>query len=251
MGDLASGLKTEDPAQRAPLLRRTISGGKAVDETRHRDGDHQEDQRRGHERREVEVRRLQDLRLPEGVDDAEDGDERRVLLQSDEVVEERRDHPTEGLWDHDVAECLHAREPEGARRALLRRVDRFDPGAIHLAHVRRIDQREGDERPEERILRHSRELQCRDPESQGVDHEDARHAAKEVDVRRRGEAERRECCAGRRTREGDHQAERQDEDLGDYEELHVHEECAKDLRKRLAEVAGAEESLSDDRPSGR
>ena len=38
-----------------------------------------------------------DLRLAEGLDDPEEPDERRVLLQADEVVQERRDHPADRL----------------------------------------------------------------------------------------------------------------------------------------------------------
>ena len=44
-----------------------------------------------------------DLRLLERLDRPEDADERRVLLQPDEVVQERRDHAPHRLREHDEA----------------------------------------------------------------------------------------------------------------------------------------------------
>ena len=100
-------------------------------------------------RREVERRGLVDLRLPEGLDDAEHADERRVLLQADEVVQQRRDHAAHGLRDDHVTERLRVRQPERPRRRVLARVDGLDPCAVHLRHVRRVDEHERDGAPEE------------------------------------------------------------------------------------------------------
>ena len=68
-----------------------------------------EERRRDEVGRAVERRRLVDLRLPERLDDAERADERRVLLQPDEVVEERRDHAPHGLREDDEAQRLPVR----------------------------------------------------------------------------------------------------------------------------------------------
>ncbi len=62
-----------------------------VGEPREGDRHEQEHDRRGEVRREVERRRGVDLRLPERLDDTDQRDERRVFLQADEVVEQRRD----------------------------------------------------------------------------------------------------------------------------------------------------------------
>ena len=82
--------------------------------------------------------------------------ERRVLLQADEVVQERRDHPAHGLRDDHEAQRLAAREPERAGRRLLARVDRLDPGPVHLGDVRAVDEHERDHPPEHRIGRDAR-----------------------------------------------------------------------------------------------
>src|SRR5688500_2587252 len=78
-----------------------------------------------------------DLRLPERLDGAEERNERRVLLEPDEVVEERRDHAPDGLRNDDEPQRLRARETQRPRRRLLARVHRFDPSAVYLRHVRR------------------------------------------------------------------------------------------------------------------
>ena len=59
--------------------------------------------------REVEGRGRLDLRRPEDLDHADVRHQHRVLLQADEVVEERRDHPPDGLRDDHVAQRLEPR----------------------------------------------------------------------------------------------------------------------------------------------
>ena len=98
----------------------------------------------------VEVRGLVDLRLAERLDHAERTDERRVLLQADEVVEQRRDDPAHGLREDDRRERLPVREAERTGGRRLARVHRLDPGPVHLRDVRRVDEHERDDGPEER-----------------------------------------------------------------------------------------------------
>ena len=94
-----------------------IARDQPVGEPRQRDGDEEEEDRRDDAGREVEGRRLVDLRLAERLDDAEHADERRVLLQPDEVVQERRHHAAHRLRDDHVAERLaRARARASARR---------------------------------------------------------------------------------------------------------------------------------------
>ena len=79
-------------------------------------------------------------RRPEDLDDADERDQHRVLLEADEVVEQRRDHPPDGLRQDDVAERLEPRQAERAGRRVLARMDRVDAGAVDLGDVRRVDE---------------------------------------------------------------------------------------------------------------
>ena len=79
------------------------------------------------------------------VDDVEDADHREqrgVLLQADEVVQQRRDDAPDGLGDDDVAQRLGVGQAEGAGRRRLAPVDALEPGAVHLRDVGAVDQRE-------------------------------------------------------------------------------------------------------------
>ena len=164
-----------------------------------------EQRRRDEVRRAVERRRLVDLRLLERLDDAEGADERRVLLQADEVVEERRDHAAHGLREDDEAQRLAVREAERARGRLLARVHRVDARAVHLGDVGRVDEHERDDGPEELRRRQPREAERRHPEAEDRDHEDRRDAAEEIGVDDRERAEREEHRPGQRAEHGDEQ----------------------------------------------
>ena len=167
-----------------------VGGGRGhepVRETRERDGQRDEQNCCSDERRVVERRGRVDLRLLERLDRAEEADERRVLLQSDEVVEKRWNHAAHGLGQDDSAERLPVRQPERARSGILARMHRLDPGAIDLRHVRRVDEHERDDPPERRREWNPAQLQRRRAEPEQRDDEDRRHAAEEVCV---GDAER-------------------------------------------------------------
>jgi hypothetical protein len=58
---------------------------------------------------------LPDLRLPEYLDHTDERDQHRVLLEADEVVEQRRDYPAHRLWEHHMAQRLGLRQAERAR----------------------------------------------------------------------------------------------------------------------------------------
>ncbi len=123
-----------------------------------------DEERRGDEvGRAVERRRLVDLRLAKHLDDPEHADERGVLLEPDEVVEQRRDHPPDRLRDHDVAERLEVGQAERARGRVLARMHGLDARAIHLGHVRGVDEDERDDRPED--LRRRDPVELRAPAS--------------------------------------------------------------------------------------
>ena len=78
------------------------------------------------ERGPVERRLLLDAGRSEDLDDPDERDEDRVLLEPDEVVEERGHDPSDGLGQDDVAHRLGPRQPERTGRRLLARVDRLD-----------------------------------------------------------------------------------------------------------------------------
>ena len=85
----------------------------------------QVEQRGGEQRRVVEVGRGLDLRDPEGLaGDAEDRDQRDVLLQRDEVVEQRRPDAAHRLRQDHVAHRLALGQPDRERRVALAAVDR-------------------------------------------------------------------------------------------------------------------------------
>ena len=164
-----------------------------------RDRQQDEDERGDQVGREVERRGLADLRRAEDLDDAEDADEGRVLLQADEVVEQRRDDPSNGLGQDDEAHRLELAQPERAGGCRLARMDRLDARPVDLRDVRRVEQRERDERPEER--RRSARPSIRSAgiaEPEDRDHEDARQRAEQVDVggRQKPDREQRRRPAG-------------------------------------------------------
>src|SRR5450759_45162 len=108
--------------------------------------DRDEDERRGHVRRVVELRLLRDLRLAEDLHHPDVRDEDRVLLEADEIIEERRDDAPDRLREDHVPKRLEPGEPERPRGGFLAGVDRLDPGTVDLRDVRRVDQRQGDHR---------------------------------------------------------------------------------------------------------
>ena len=153
-----------------------------------------EEQRGCDVRRVVEGCGSVDLRLLERLDGAEDADERGVLLQPDEVVEERRDHPAHGL-----RERRRSAAPAGAT---ARASAPPPPGSGARTRCRRGRPRTRTRCRRARARRFPRtsstcgtpcELERRRAEAEHRDHEDRRHAAEEVGV-----DDRRARGAGRR-----------------------------------------------------
>ena len=136
-------------------------------------------------RRVVERRGDVDLRLAERLDRADQRDERRVLLQPDEVVQERRDHAADRLRDDHEAQRLDrararasARRPPGSGAPTRSRRGRPRP--------RTRSRRGRARRSPRRAARSGTPESCegRRAEAEHVDHEDRRHAAEEVGVDR-------------------------------------------------------------------
>ena len=68
--------------------------------------------------------------------------------------------------------------------------------AVHLGHVRGVDERQRDDGPEDVAVRHALELQRRHPEPQDEDDEDRRHAAEQDRIGHGEDPERREDRPG-------------------------------------------------------
>ena len=166
----------------APPMRSTTPG------QRHRD--RQVEQRRGDQRRVVEGLALDDLGDPERLLGTEDRDQDDVLLQGEEVVEERRRDPAHRLRQDHVAQRLRLGQPDRQRRVALAAVDRADPGAVDLGDVGAVGEAEGDPAEDDGVGREAGQPQGRDPEPDQVDEQEGRDAAEEVDVDRRQQPDR-------------------------------------------------------------
>src|SRR3954452_13504830 len=217
-----------------------------VDETGLRDGD--EDEEEGHRRHrgQVEVVAGDDLRLVEGVDGADDVDQRRVLLQRDEVVEQRRDDAAARLRDDDVAQRLGEGEAQRAGGRGLAPVDAVDAGPVDLGHVGAVGQGQGqDGVPLGRELLDHRQAGERQAEADEVDADDRRQAAEDVGVDGGDGPDRLAGRAGDESRDGDDEAPGQDQDLGDREDVDVGPERAQHEAERAPHQRQEEEGEAD------
>ncbi len=173
---------------------------------------------------EVERGRLLDLGSPEDLDDADERDQYGVLLEADEVIEQGWDDPPDRLRQDHVAHRLEPAQAQGAGRGVLARVDRFDAGSVDLRHVCRIDEGERDDRPEERLVRDPRDPESGDAEPQDVDDDEPGHGPEDVDVGGRQTPDREEDRTRQTPQDREQEPERQDECLGDEEQLDVRPE---------------------------
>ncbi len=163
----------------------------------------------------------------------DDRDERGVLLQRDEVVEQRRQDPAHRLRDHDVAQRLPLRQPERACGRGLAPVDALE------ARIGRPRRRTRRTRARARAMpsqnscvlpRHVRSERLdageREPEPDQVDDDDRRDAAEHVGVDDRERAQREERASGKLPHDRDDERPDQHEDFGDDEQLDVPPEPA-------------------------
>ena len=77
-------------------------------------------------RREVEVSARVDLSPPKDLDQSDRRHQGGVLLQRDEVVEQRRHHPTQRLREYDMSQRLGIGEAQRTRCGPLARMNRLD-----------------------------------------------------------------------------------------------------------------------------
>ena len=173
-----------------PLL---VALHEVVDDDRERDRDDDVRDRHARDRREVEAVRRDDAGPVERVEQADEADERGVLLQADEVVEQRRDDAAHRLRHDDEPHRLGVGETERAGARRLAPVDALDAGAVHLGDVRAVDERERDHaQPEHGTRSRTTGRSVRgSAEHDQVDDDDGGQGAEEVDVRDGEEADRR------------------------------------------------------------
>ena len=154
-----------------------------VGEAGHRDGDDDEAQPQADHRRQVELVARVDAGPGEPLQQPDDGDEGGVLLQADEVVEQRRDDPAHGLGDDDEPHRLAVGEAQGPRRGRLAPVHALDAGPVDLGHVGAVDEGEGDDAQlEQRHLADDRQTRQGQAEPDQVDRHERGQAPEEVDV---------------------------------------------------------------------
>ena len=139
-------------AHRLRPLELLAAADQAVGVARQRDRDVDEQHRRDHVAAEVAERRRVRLGLLDGLGDADDADDRGVLLQADEVVQERRDHAPDRLRQDHVAHHLPVAEPERARRHALARMHRLDARAVDLGDVGGVHDHERHDAVDEQAL---------------------------------------------------------------------------------------------------
>ena len=143
---LAEGLgHLTDLDHRRRHQRRLQARPDPVDNPRQGHGDGQVEDRGGDQRRVVEGRGGVDLGHAECLArDAEDRDQRDVLLQRDEVVEQGWADPADRLRQDHVAQRLRRCQPDRQRCVALAAVDRGDPGPVDLGDVGAVGERQGD-----------------------------------------------------------------------------------------------------------
>ena len=84
------------------------------------------------------------------LEEPDDGEQRRVLEQADELADHRRDHGAQRLGQHDRAQVVcTGRRPEGLGRLELALGDRLQPAPHDLGDVGGLEQRDHDQRPDE------------------------------------------------------------------------------------------------------
>src|SRR5918996_5569034 len=188
------------------LATASIPRNQVVGEARERDRHQHEERGRDDEARIVEFRGGVDVRGPRGLDRAQDRHERGVLLEADEVVEQRRDHPADGLGEHDETQGLPARETKRARRRDLALVDRIDAGAVDLRDVGRVHEHHRyDAVGDGGLVGEEPEFQRGEAEPDQVQHKDQRHTAEQIDVRDREGSKREKGRARDASDDGDHE----------------------------------------------
>ena len=142
--------------------------GRPIGETcrRHRQRD---EQQAGHDvRGEVVGGGGLDLRGPYRVDGAEHRDQSAVLLQCDEIVEQRRRHPARRLRQHHQSHRAPIVEAKGFGGGQLRRMDRLDARPEDLGHVGGVDQHQRETTEQHRVRRNARQPQPRQAEPDEV-----------------------------------------------------------------------------------
>ena len=168
----------------------------------HGEGDHivediVEDTRRHQRQHARRVRRGNDLLgAREHLHRADDGRERRVLHQRDDLVRHCRDDALDHLWQDDLEKCLRLGIAEHLRGLILPARDGLDAAAVDLGKIRRVvDDERDDDRREAPVARHRDTEQQLRPVEDDHQLQHQRRSAHDGDIRLDEAAQRRHSAA--------------------------------------------------------
>ena len=206
-----------------------------IEVARHAEADHEEEQRRQQEGLVIDLAEpvlvgLQQARLAEDVEQADDDDQRGVLEQADEGVDDAGDRDLQRLRQDDQAHRLPVAQTHRLARLVLPLGNRLEAAADHLRHVGRREQRDDDHDPDELIERDLARQEDRQQDDGDEEQGDQRHAADEFDERDREGAHDRHARAP---------AERQENADGERE--HDPGDAGDEVEHEAAELVGADD----------
>ena len=145
-----------------------------------------------------------------------------------------------------MAHRLRVRQAERTRRHTLARMDGLDASAVHLGHVRRVDECQGDDPVgQERPVGDHCDVQSRDAKAPHVSNEDQRRPTEEVRVADGEGPQRKRRPAGQTADQREDEREDEHEHLRDHHQLDVRLEAVPDLRHGPAEAERVEERVQE------
>ena len=183
------------------------------------------------------------LQLPEQVEQRDDRDQRGVLEQRDEAVDETRDDVAQRLRHHDQPGRLPERQPERACRFPLPARDCRQAAADHLGLIGAGKQRDADQRAHEAIDREIAGQEQRQHVGGKEQHRDQRHAAPELDE---GDGEDADQRNGRTPPERQRNADRHRGDDARHRHHQRHQQAAPQPRINDRQAATVETQDRDD-----
>src|SRR3954470_22333086 len=178
--------------------------------------------------------------------EAHDEDERRVLEQRDEAVDDAGNDEPQRLGQDDQPHALPVAEPHGLGRLVLALGDGLEAAADHLGEVGAREDRDADERTGQLVDRPAGREEQRQHHRGHEQYSDQRHAADDLDEGDAQAADDRQVGA---PPEGEDDAERERGDDADYRDQERQEQAAPQVRVDLLQpgYAASEQLGGDDR----
>ena len=173
---------------------------------------------------------LQQARLAEDVEQADDDDQRGVLEEADEGVDDAGDRDLERLRQDDEPHRLPVAEAHRLAGLVLPIGDRLQPAADHLGHVGGREHRDDDHHPDQLIQRDLGRQEERQQDDRDEEQRDQRHAPDELDEPDREPAD-----------DGHARAPAQRQDDADGQREHDADEPGDEVEHEAAELVGADD----------